>query len=59
MDADGGALGVLGHGAGASHLSLFTYNQFGELAPYGAAIAAGVLAANGVAIVPPVERSAR
>jgi hypothetical protein len=59
IDADGGVLGVLGRGAGASHLSLFTYNQFGELTPYGAPIAIGVPSANGVAIVPPVERPAR
>ena len=30
VDADGGVLGVIDHGGGQSHLSLFTYNVFGE-----------------------------
>jgi hypothetical protein len=59
IDANAGVLGVLARGGGASNLSLFTYNQFGELTPYGSPISIGVPTANGVAIVPPVERSAR
>ena len=53
IDADSGVLGVIDHGAGQSHLSLFTYNQFGELAATGAAITVGVPDANGVAILSP------
>jgi hypothetical protein len=53
LDADAGVLGVIDHGAGESHLSLFTYNQFGELAAAGAAITVGVADANGVAILSP------
>jgi hypothetical protein len=55
IDAAGGILGVIDHGSGASHLSLFTYNQFGELAPSGTPINVGVPNANGVAIMPPRE----
>ena len=53
IDADAGVLGVIDHGAGQSHLSLFTYNRFGELAPAGAIITIGVPDANGVAILSP------
>jgi hypothetical protein len=53
IDADRGVLGVLDRGAGQSHLSLFTYNAFGELTASGAPITLGAPAANGVAIVPP------
>lgn len=53
VDADAGVLGVIDHGAGQSHLSLFTYNRFGELAPAGAVIVVGVPDANGLAIVSP------
>ena len=52
IDADAGVLGVIDHGAGQSHLSLFSYNQFGELSPIGAPITIGVADANGVAILP-------
>jgi hypothetical protein len=52
IDADAGVLGVIDHGAGQSHLSLFMYNQFGELSPAGAPITVGVADANGVAILP-------
>lgn len=52
IDGDAGVLGVIDHGAGQSHLSLFSYNQFGELAPAGAPIVVGVPDANGVAILP-------
>jgi hypothetical protein len=51
VDADDGFLGVIDHGAGQSHLSLFTYNQFGELTASGAPINLGVENANGVAIM--------
>ena len=53
IDADGGVLGVIDHGAGQSHLSLFTYNTFGELTARGPAITLGVPGANGVAILAP------
>jgi hypothetical protein len=51
IDGDAGVLGVIDHGAGESHLSLFSYNQFGELAPAGDPISVGVPDANGVAIL--------
>src|SRR5215471_507247 len=53
IDADAGVLGVIDHGAGQSHLSVFTYNRFGELASAGAVIVIGVPDANGVAILSP------
>jgi hypothetical protein len=46
-------LGVIDHGAGQSHLSLFTYNRFGELSAMGTTITVGVPDANGVAILSP------
>jgi hypothetical protein len=56
IDADGGVLGVLDRGAGQAHLSLFTYNAFGELAASGAPITIGAPNANGVAILAAPER---
>jgi DNA-binding beta-propeller fold protein YncE len=53
IDADGGVLGVIDHGAGQSHLSVFTYNRFGELTQSGAVITIGVPDANGIAILSP------
>jgi hypothetical protein len=53
IDADAGVLGVIDHEAGQSHLSLFSYNEFGELAPAGTPIAVGAADANGVAILAP------
>lgn len=53
IDAEAGVLGVIDHAAGQSHLSIFTYNVFGELTPNGSAITVGVPDANGVAIVAP------
>jgi hypothetical protein len=53
IDAASGVLGVIDHGAGQSHLSVFTYNRFGELAATGATITVGVADANGVAILSP------
>ncbi len=51
IDADAGVLGVVDHLAGQSHLSLFTYNEFGELTASGSPVTVGVPDANGVAIV--------
>lgn len=53
IDADAGVLGVIDHGNGQSHLSVFAYNRFGELAPMGLPITVGVPDANGVAILSP------
>jgi hypothetical protein len=53
IDADSGVLGVIDHGGGESHLSVFTYNRFGELTATGGTITVGVPDANGVAIVSP------
>jgi hypothetical protein len=54
IDADGGVLGVIDHTTGASHLSLFTANDFGELSA-SASVDLGVANANGVAIMSPPE----
>jgi hypothetical protein len=56
IDADEGVLGVIDRGAGLSHLSLFTYNTFGELTALHAPIDLGVANANGVAILSPTDR---
>ena len=56
IDADEGVLGVIDHGAGQSHVSLFTYNRFGELTASGAPINIDVANANGVAIMAPTDR---
>jgi hypothetical protein len=56
IDSDRGVLGVIDHGSGQSHLSLFTYNAFGELTADGAPINVGVANANGVAILAPAGR---
>jgi hypothetical protein len=56
IDTEEGVLGVIDHGAGQSHLSLFTYNAFGELTAGGAPINVGVANANGVAIMVPSDR---
>ena len=53
VDADSGVLSVIDHGAGQSHLSIFSYNSFGELAATGTAINVGVADANGVAVLSP------
>jgi hypothetical protein len=55
VDAARNVLGVIDHGAGQSHLTLFTYNAFGELTAAGSAIGLGVPNANGVAIVPATD----
>jgi DNA-binding beta-propeller fold protein YncE len=56
IDTDEGVLGVIDHGGGQSHLSLFTYTRFGELTASGAPINVGVANANGVAIMAPADR---
>jgi len=56
IDADEDVLGVIDHGAGQSHLSLFTYNRFGELTASGAPMNLDVANANGVAIMAPTDR---
>jgi hypothetical protein len=53
IDASAGVLTVIDRGAGQSHLSVFTYNQFGELAAAGTPITVGVPNANGVAVLSP------
>jgi hypothetical protein len=58
-DADDGIVGVMDHGGGDSHLSFFSYNEFGELAPHGGPIATGLPNANGVAIVAADRRGRR
>ena len=55
IDASRGVLGVIDHTAGQSHLSLFTYNRFGELSANGMPITLGVSNANGVAIMAPPD----
>jgi hypothetical protein len=52
LDAAGDVLGVIDHIGGASHLSLFAVDEFGELSA-GAAINVGTANANGVAIMAP------
>ena len=51
IDAAGNVLGVIDRGGGASHLSLFFINEFGELSPIGNAIDLNTASANGVAIM--------
>jgi hypothetical protein len=53
IDASAGVLGVIDHGSGQSHLSLFAYDAFGELSALGPTITIGVPDANGVAILSP------
>lgn len=53
-DAAGNYLGVIDHtsgAGGASHVSLFTYNAFGELTASGNPLSLGVPNANGLAIM--------
>jgi hypothetical protein len=47
-------LGVSDHAAEPSHLSLFTYNKFGELTA--SPITPGVANANAVSIMAPTDR---
>jgi hypothetical protein len=57
-DADGGYLGVIDHSGGqgaTSHMTVFTYNRFGELSPSGNPIDLAVPNANGVAVMRPSQ----
>jgi len=57
-DAAGGYLSVIDHSSGSgatSHLSLFTYNAFGELSPSGTPLDLGVPNANGMALMVPAH----
>lgn len=51
LDAADGVLAVVDHDAGQSHVSLFTYNHFGELRLAAPTVTVGTPNANGVAIV--------
>ncbi|HEX5217703.1 MAG TPA: hypothetical protein VFV98_19715 [Vicinamibacterales bacterium] len=55
LDAAGGILAAIDHGGGRSHLSLFTYNELGELVSGAAVIDLDVPDANGVAVIPPPQ----
>ena len=55
IDADSGILGVIDRVSGQAHLSLFSYNRFGELTPSGPPITLKAGTANGVAIMAPGE----
>jgi len=60
-DAKGGYLVVIDHNGGSgatSHLTVFTYNEFGELAASGSALDLGAPDANGVSIMEPVSSQA-
>ncbi|HEX7798645.1 MAG TPA: hypothetical protein VF456_29995 [Vicinamibacterales bacterium] len=52
IDGADGILAVVDHGSGQSRVSLFSYNEFGELSPSGTPINVGVANANGIAILP-------
>jgi len=52
IDAADGVLAVVDHGSGQSRVSLFSYNELGELSPSGTPINVGVANANGIAILP-------
>ena len=58
MDNDAGVLGVIDHAAGQSHLSLYAYNTFGELAAIRGPINLGTGNANGIAIMAATEDDA-
>jgi len=53
IDAEAGMVGVISRGGGGARISLFTVNEFGELAAHGTPIEIGVATANGIAIMPP------
>jgi hypothetical protein len=50
---------VIDGGDGPSHLSLFTYDRFGELSPRGTPIDLITHTANGVAIIPSSDTDER
>ena len=56
IDAEAGVLAIIDHGGGESHVSLFTYNTFGELTVSGTTISVGAANANGIALMSRVER---
>jgi hypothetical protein len=56
IDSEAGVLAVIDHGGGQSHVSLFTYNTFGELTVYGTTISVGAANANGIALMSRVEQ---
>jgi hypothetical protein len=56
IETNDGVLGVIDHTTGQSHLSVFAYNQVGELTPIGSAIDLRVPNANGIAIMGPSSR---
>jgi hypothetical protein len=61
-DAAGGYLAVIDHTSGAnaeSHLSLFTYNRFGELSISGSIVSLNAPTANGMAIMVPGHDDSR
>jgi hypothetical protein len=51
LDAANGVLAVIDHGNGESHVSLFAYNRFGELAVAAPTVTVGVPNANGIAVL--------
>jgi hypothetical protein len=51
LDAAGGILAVVDHGGGQAHLSLFAYNEFGELSSANTPIRLGGADTNGVALL--------
>ncbi|MEO7272360.1 MAG: hypothetical protein ABIX28_23080 [Vicinamibacterales bacterium] len=55
LDGDDGVLGVIDHLDGQSHLSFFSYNEFGELTANGPAIDLKTANANGLAIMAPAK----
>jgi len=60
-DAKSGYFAVIDHSGGAgasSHLTLFTYNEFGELSAQGTVINLGVPDANGVSVMEPPSTQA-
>lgn len=59
IDTGNGVLGVIDRGDGQAHLSIFTYNAFGELTASGTPITLVASTANGIAIVPPAQPEAR
>jgi len=55
IDGDNGVLGVIDRVSGQSHLSLFSYDRFGELTPGGPPIDLQTANANGLAIMAPAD----
>jgi len=55
LDAAAGVLALIDQGAKQSHVSLFSYNAFGELTALGSAITVDAPDGNGVAVMPPTD----